>query len=289
MSGSIRLPEFDVETTLLGGQAFRWEKEVVDGTTSFSGIIKEHFIQVKIETSIPFIFWLSAAGNLKTCIFEYFDLNRDYQSATQTLFLDPEFSRFLSVLGPHQQPRILRQPWFETLISFIVSANNNIPRIRNSIKVISRLYGKKIEMGKDSGFAFPTPESLAKANRESLREKCNVGYRDAYILKTSEIVRDQFSFWEAHEERSTEDLRSTLRELPGVGPKVAECVLLFGFHRWEAFPVDTWIRKAVHQAFPQTVGYSDRDISLFGRDRFGPLAGFAQQLLFESARKRASV
>jgi N-glycosylase/DNA lyase len=287
---TLRLPDFDVETTLLGGQTFRWEKEVANGATSFFGMIHDQEVQVVIEeNNLPAI-RLSASGNCKKVLFDYFDLERDYDNARSTLLLDQPMADFISpVFSPTRQPRILRQPWFETLIAFIVSANNNIPRIRNTIKVISRLYGTRITEGTLIEFAFPTPDSLSRARPETLRNECNTGYRDRYILDTAKRVKDEFPFWDGHATRTVEELREALLSLPGVGPKVAECVLLFGFHRWEAFPVDTWVRKAVHEVFPETEGYSDRDIMTFARERFGPLAGFAQQLLFEAARKRASV
>lgn len=228
---------------------------------------------------------LSAAGKSKKEISEYFDLQRDYLAAILTLSGDQELTRFIGpIFGADRYPRILRQPWFETLIGFIVSANNNLPRIRKTMEVISRTYG----IQKGFGFAFPASEALAQAQPEILRKNCNTGYRDAYIVEASKIVAARFPFWNSHPERTTDELRDSLLDLPGVGPKVAECVLLFGFHRWEAFPVDTWIRKAVKSAFPETNRYSDRDIASFARDRFGFNSGFAQQLLFEAARKRLS-
>ncbi len=290
MTDSLRLPVFDIETTLLGGQSFRWKKEVTNGVTSFLGIIQDQIIQVRWEGATITALRLSAPGNSTTDLAEYFDLQRDYLSVTRNLCRDPELSRFLApVFSPARQPRVLRQPWFETLISFIVSANNNIPRIRKTVDVISRSFGKKVRAGIVSGFAFPPPEALSAASLETLRGECNAGYRDSYILETSKIVTNRIAFWNAHHQRTTGELRAALLELPGVGPKVAECVLLFGFHRWEAFPVDTWVRKAVHEAFPGTERYCDRDVMTFARERFGPLAGFAQQLLFEAARKRASL
>lgn len=289
MTEFIRLPDFDIETTLLGGQAFRWEKEVAEEVTSFSGIVNGQIIQVESNQKHQNKIRLSAACNLKKEISEYFDLQRDYATAIGTLSRDTELTLFIgSLFGPDRYPRILRQPWFETLIGFIVSANNNLPRIRKTIKVISRTYGERVKSEFGSGFAFPTPAALSLADPVILREDCKTGYRDAYIIETSKAVSGRFSFWDNHPERSTDELREALLDLPGVGPKVAECVLLFGFHRWEAFPVDTWIRQAVKSAFPKTAAYSDRDIASFARERFGSNSGFAQQLLFEAARKRLS-
>jgi N-glycosylase/DNA lyase len=279
------LPVFDVETTLFGGQTFRWEKEADDSSVSFFGMVYDLEVQVKLSPDNLYPIWLSAAGNPKTTIESYFDLERDYEAAAQKLFADPKLFAFInSVFRKGHEPRLLRQPWFETLIGFIVSANNHIPRIRKTLHVISRTYGQT--KGKRPSFAFPSPEALAEASAIDLCEKCNTGYRDRYIQETSKRIVENAGFWERSQEMSSDEIRTALLDLPGIGPKVAECILLFGFHRWEAFPVDTWIRKAVQEAFPETSGFSDRDIHRFACDRFGDLAGLAQQYLFEAARKR---
>lgn len=217
----------------------------------------------------------------------YFDLDRDYDSARNALMADRKLHRFASSLFETRDgPRILRQPWFETTISFIVSANNHIPRIRNILRVISRTFGKPLSTEADGSYAFPTPEQLAGADLSTLRRECNTGYRDIFIRDTARRMCDAFSFWDETTARSTDDLRDALLELPGIGPKVAECILLFGFHRFEAFPVDTWVRKAVSEAYFDGRTIPDGEIRRFAADHFGSNAGLAQQYLFEAARKR---
>ncbi len=286
---TILLPRFDIETTLLGGQAFRWEKIGENQITSFQGIVSGRILQVRWEDGGYVVDCDFTDTNAESAQFirGYFDLDRDYGSARNALIADPMLRHFASSLFEDWDgPRILRQPWFETTISFIVSANNHIPRIRNILRVISRTFGKKISNEASGDYAFPTPEQLAGADLSTLRGECNTGYRDIFIRDTARRMADAFSYWNEATLLSTDELRTALLELPGIGPKVAECILLFGFHRFEAFPVDTWVRKAVSEAYFGGRTIPDGEIRHFAADHFGPNAGLAQQYLFEAARKR---
>jgi N-glycosylase/DNA lyase len=180
---------------------------------------------------------------------------------------------------------ILRQEPFEVLLSFVISANNHIPRIRSIIERLCRLYGSLLETSFAPAYTFPTPEALARARLEDLRLKCGLGYRDVYVQSVARTIAAQpdFAHWAA---LPTAELRQRLLQLDGVGEKVADCVLLFGFHRLEAFPVDTWVRRAVTELYFPGQRPRPCELQACAAKQFGAYAGIAQQYLFVNARSR---
>ena len=172
------------------------------------------------------------------------------------------------------------------MVSFVLSANNHIARISRSVELLAARYGTPFSAAGKTCFAFPTPTQLAQATAQDLRKYCNTGYRDRYLMDLALQVSQSLPAWNQSATTATGELRTWLLELPGVGPKVADCILLFGFGRWDVFPVDTWVRKAVQLAyFPDQPPFSDQKLRAFALERFGPLAGFAQQVLFEAIRR----
>ncbi len=292
---AIALPAgFDPSVTLCGGQTFRWTAcPDASGRMTYQGVAGDLALLVAPAATG----WQARVAShpltpeRRAWLRHYFDLDRDYAAARQALQarLAP-FARFSNDLARMSGLRILRQPWFETLVAFVISANNRLPRIRRIINVISRKFGQPI--GAES-YAFPSPEALAEAAPATLRAECGVGYRDRYLCQLAQRIARERRAWEQAATRPTAELRQRLQALPGVGPKVAECVLLFGFHRWEAFPIDVWVRRAMLEILPARAPGerppADRQIAAAAAARFGPLAGLAQQCLFEIARSRATI
>jgi N-glycosylase/DNA lyase len=180
---------------------------------------------------------------------------------------------------------ILQQEPFETLISFIISANNHIPRIRSIIERLCRLYGTPVTTPLGEAYTFPSPEALAEARLVDLRAKCGLGYRDAYVRSAARAVAHQSDFACWHE-LPTPTLRKRLLQLDGVGEKVADCVLLFGFHRLQAFPVDTWIHRAMTELYFTGREPRLREVQAMAATCFGDYAGVAQQYLFAGFRSK---
>jgi N-glycosylase/DNA lyase len=177
---------------------------------------------------------------------------------------------------------ILRQDPWECLVSFIISAFNNIPKIELTLGKLVDRFG---EAGPDGVRTFPTAEALAEASLRTLRA-CVLGYRAPYVRDVArQIARGGFDLdapgWAPYDEA-----RTMLLALPGVGEKVADCVLLFGYGKGEAFPVDVWVKRAVERRYFGGRTQSERRIREFARERFGRLAGYAQQHLFTYARSR---
>lgn len=214
--------------------------------------------------------------------YDYFDLGTDYSEIKKDLS-ENEILKTASDYG--YGIRILNQEMFETVISFIISANNGITRIKNSIKIISERYGDYIGeyMGRKY-YAFPRPEVLAKVDPLELREFARVGFRDVRIVEASKMVADGYLDFDIDQTLSTEDLKEKLMEMPGIGPKVADCILLFTYHRRETFPVDVWIKRVMETLF---IGHEvpKKQVDDYAREYFGKLAGYAQQYLFYYGRE----
>ena len=180
--------------------------------------------------------------------------------------------------------RILNQDLWETIISFIISANNNIPRIKGIIERISCKYGKKIIYNEKEYYTFPTPEELSKASVEDLRN-LGLGFRDVRVYETTQIiVNKEVDLEQLKEEKDFQKIRETLLTLPGVGPKVADCILLFSeLKRWEAFPIDVWVRRVMNELYIKNENeekVNKKLIEDIAHKKFGNLAGIAQQYLF---------
>lgn len=199
--------------------------------------------------------------------------------AEAALAADPVLAR---VLAETTGIALLAQDPWEMLISFIVSQNNNIPKIRHSIERLARALGDPLD---DGIAAFPSPERLAAASMPTLAA-CALGYRAPYVRAASRLVAAGRLNLAALSRLDHAAAREALLEVPGIGEKVGDCVLLFGLGHHAAFPVDVWVRRAVERLYFQGRARRLRDIQAFARERFGPLAGYAQQHLFAYARAR---
>lgn len=255
------VPAFSLRDTLCCGQCFRWE-ELPDG--SFWGIASGKAITVRQEEDR--LLWQGDPAQ-KEFWDEYFDLDTDYAAFVRDFQGDPTLQKACQMAGGI---RLLRQDPWEALCSFIISQNNNIPRIRGIVDRLCQLLGEPVAGGTADGYAFPTPERLAAQTEKSLAP-LRAGFRTGYLLDAAEKVASGRLSLEEVAVMPLEDARTALRTIRGVGPKVAECALLYGFHRLEAFPVDTWIKKVLARYYPQG---------------FPPLqpAGVAQQFLFHYIR-----
>jgi N-glycosylase/DNA lyase len=272
------LSALNLDATLFGGQAFRWRRE--EGAAV--GLVGDRPVRVRLASEGLEVDALDGREDgLAQAAARYFDAGRDYGAAERRLLRD---ARLREAAPGAAGVRILRQPAFETLVSFVVSANNNIPRISRAVESLARMAGREVAATAGPFFAFPEPAALAALSVEELRRDANLGYRDRYVLETSRAVASGDADLAAFDRLPTPELREALRRLPGVGPKVADCVALFAYGRLEVFPVDTWVRRAYLEVYHPTETLADRQIVALACDRFGPLAGLAQQYLFEAFR-----
>lgn len=272
------LDEFDPRDIFTCGQAFRWYEEA-DG--SFTFIAHGKVVNAKKVDGEIFLRGVDKAS-FDEIFYNYFDLSRDYKLVMEELARD-EVMKNATDYG--KGIRILNQDKFETIISFIISANNQIPRIKNAIEKISEMYGDYL--GEDENrkyYSFPSAEKLSLARPEDLREFARVGFRDVRIVETANLIKDGYVNLDEIDKMDLEDARSALQVLPGVGPKVADCILLFAFDRKESFPVDVWIKRVMEELYLKEVTPKSK-IAMRGREVFGKNAGFANQYLFYYGRE----
>ncbi len=281
------------------GQCFRWNRIEKDDETRFQGIVHGKVIRVHLKGS-DVHFENMTIQEFNEFFKEYFDLDRDYTKVKKVLSKDPLLKEAVKF---GYGIRVLNQEPFEILISFILSSNNLIPKIKEGIRKISMMYGKEISYDGEVHYAFPTPQELSLATEEELRE-LGVGYRAKYIYSTvqavrrAELLKEDEKIRELTEEEKEDvldDLKSIaalphaqchkeLQRYTGVGAKVADCVMLFSMKKEEAFPVDVWVKKAMIH-FYGAEGNNLTKIRAFGQKQFGNLAGIAQQYLFYHARE----
>lgn len=272
------LEEFDPRDIFTCGQAFRWYEEA-DG--SFTFITHGKVANAKKVGGEIFLRGVDEAS-FDEIFYKYFDLSRDYKLVMEELARD-EVMKNATEYG--KGIRILNQDKFETIISFIISANNQIPRIKNAIEKISEMYGDFL--GEDENrkyYSFPSAEKLSLARPEDLREFARVGFRDVRIVETAKLIKDGIVNLDEIDKMDLEDARCALQVLPGVGPKVADCILLFAFDRKESFPVDVWIKRVMEELYLKEVTPKSK-IAMRGREVFGKNAGFANQYLFYYGRE----
>jgi N-glycosylase/DNA lyase len=263
----VKNDDFNLKHTFDCGQCFRWDEEA-DG--SFSGVAGGRFAHIYekddnivIETTKKDdeAFWT-----------RYLDLGRDYKAIKKAVSVNPLMEKAVSYGGGI---RILRQEFFETLISFIISQRSSIPKIKSTVKKMSERYGEKIETERGDYYSFPNVDVLSSLSDEEMRS-LGVGYRAPYILRAAKAVKDGDISEKELCTLETVEARKKLMTMYGVGDKVCDCIMLFSLAKYDLFPSDVWIKRVMSEEFnaPEDKAKS------FGEELFGEYSGFAQQYLF---------
>lgn len=252
----------DLRNTLLCGQAFRW-KETEEGT--FTGTVKGHTLCV-LQKDNEIIFRNTSEEIFKSLWVPYFDLERDYKEITDGFRSDKYIS---AALDEFYGIRILHQEPWEALCSFIISQNNNIPRICGIIERLCESFGTVTEGG---DYSFPDAEKMSRLNEADL-SVLRAGFRNKYLLDAAQKVASGEISLDAIYEMPIEDARTELMKIKGVGPKVAECTLLYGFGRLDAFPIDVWVKRIMAEMYSDGLPECTKNYE-----------GIAQQYLFHWRR-----
>ncbi len=254
---------FHIGRTFDCGQCFRFEP---NGDGSVSGVAHGRWITLSSPKDGILRIHGADADDFGSIWREYLDLDRDYDALADSFAGDEVLTKAAKCASGI---RILKQDPWETLCSFIISQNNNIPRIKGLIEALSRNYGEPIDTPDGTKYAFPTPRALAEAGEEALFA-LKTGFRAKYIADAAEKVASGELDLDAVAKLPTPEAADMLCTVKGVGPKVAACALLFGFGRGDCFPIDVWIRRVLDEFYPD--GF---DIAALGNR-----AGIAQQYLF---------
>ena len=269
---SIPAPDFDLEKTLGSGQVFHWTRE----GTGFVGAIAEDLVYLEQTGGMLRVF----AGQSEL-VGRYLALDHPLPEILETFPTDPviqvavEFCRGL---------RIIRQPPWECLATFLTSSLKQVQHIRAISLAIRHRFGRPLRRGEMEVFSYPPPERVAEIPLQKLLE-CKLGFRAAYLMATAKRVASGAVDLEALRDLSTQDARTVLCELPGVGEKIANCVLLFAYDRLDTVPIDVWIARVLSEVY--FAGRTDvpmRELKSFAADYFGSYAGYAQQYLFHHWR-----
>jgi N-glycosylase/DNA lyase len=271
---------FDLEETMTCGQTFCWHR--IDGKLYEDG--KPHFYTFRNQK--PLIVEQKDNGDIiaetelpREEVEEALGLHHDLEEIFDTF---PEDENLEKARDELWGLRIVQDEFFPCMISYLLSPQMRIPRIKKMHNNIARKYGEEVEVNGRKLLRFPTPEELAEATEEELRE-LGTGYRAKYIVETMKILQSDFNH-EEMDDMQYEDAREYMKQLYGVGDKVADCVLLFSKEFYEAYPIDTWANQALKENYPDLHSDDYDEVSRNMREHFGEYSGYAQEYLFHAAR-----
>lgn len=269
-------PGFDLAATLESGQVFHWHRE---GNT-FHGLIGH--VPVWVRQSAPNV--VEAQAGAEALVASYLALDHDFTKIRRTLPKGDTHLRRALKYAPGI--RILRQPKWECLATFITSSMKQVAHIRQISLTLRERFGEKIDTAEGARLhAYPSPAALAAAGEQALRG-CGLGYRAAFLHQTAQLIAQGEFDLEGVALLGDDEALLRLCELPGVGPKIAQCTLLFSYERLGVFPIDVWIERALRELYFPGAGkkVTSRALKEFAHHHFGPYRGYAQQWIFHHAR-----
>ena len=266
----------DIDNSINSGQVFLWEKCGSD----WYGINGQDILKINKNAVIKSI------QNSKT---DFFRKNDNMQEIIKSISKDKTVKE---AIKQYEGLRIFKQDPFQCMISFIISSNSNIQKIKNSLEKITKKFGEKVEIENKEFFLFPKPEKLAKASIDEIK-KCGVGYRAPFIKQAAEMVFSKKIDFEYLEKCNYKEAKKNICLIPGVGNKVADCILLFSLNKLEAFPLDTWMIKILEKYYSnefkiETKTITQKQYEILHEkivNYFGPYCGYAQQFLFKMERE----
>jgi N-glycosylase/DNA lyase len=267
--------KIDLENTINSGQVFLWEKYQND----WYGINGQNILII------------NKLSEIKSYSRQKIDFFRSKDNLEEILKSISKDSITRKAVKKYSGLRLLRQDPFQCFISFIVSSNSNIQKIKISLENICKKFGEKIFFENKEFFLFPTPKILSSASIQEIK-KCGVGYRSNFIIKASEMVYSNQINFETLKKYEYSKAKEIISHVPGVGSKVADCILLFSLDKLEAFPLDRWMIRILDKYYPNIFDISTKTLTpkqyeiLHEKIKkyFGPYAGYAQQFLFKMER-----
>ena len=266
----------NIDNSINSGQVFLWEKNGTD----WYGINGQDILKINKNGVIKSIL------NSKT---NFFRKNDNMQEIIKSISKDETVKKSVK---QYEGLRIFKQDPFQCMISFIISSNSNIQKIKNSLEKISKKFGKKVKIQNKEFFLFPKPEKLANASIEEIK-KCGVGYRAPFIKQASKMIVLKKINFKYLEKCDYEEAKKNICVIPGIGNKVADCILLFSLNKLEAFPLDTWMIKILEKYYSnqfniETKTITEKQYQILHEkivNYFGPYCGYAQQFLFKMERE----
>ena len=266
----------DIDNSINSGQVFLWEK----CGSNWYGINGQDILKINKNAVIKSI------QNSKT---DFFRKKDNMQEIIKSISKDKTVKQ---AINQYDGLRIFRQDPFQCMISFIISSNSNIQKIKNSLEKMTKKFGVKVQIQNKEFFLFPKPEKLANASIEEIK-KCGVGYRAPFIKQAAEMVFSKKIDFKYLEKLNYKEAKKNICLIPGVGNKVADCILLFSLNKLEAFPLDTWMIKILEKYYSnefkiETKTITQKQYEILHEkivNYFGPYCGYAQQFLFKMERE----
>ena len=267
----------DIDNSINSGQVFLWEKQGSD----WYGIDGQDVLKINKNGVIKSI------RNLKT---DFFRKNDNMQEIIKSISKDKTVKK---AVKEYEGLRLFRQDPFQCLISFIISSNSNIQKIKNSLEKITKKFGKKVKIQNKEFFLFPEPEKIAKATIDEIKS-CGVGYRAPFIKEAAKMVILKKIDFKYLEKCDYHEAKKNICLVPGIGNKVADCIMLFSLNKLESFPLDTWMIKILEKYYSkefkiETKTITQKQYELLHEkivNYFGPYCGYAQQYLFKMEREK---
>ncbi len=269
--GRIIADAFNLKHTLESGQIFRFNE--INGWYYINA--RDKYFKIKqMKNEIEF------QGVNQEFIIYFFSLDENYTKILEEINKDPFIHK---AIEQYHGLRLIRQDPWECLVAFICSSASNIPRIKSKLNSLSRLFGKKQWLGECSSFTFPLPGEI---DDYAKIKEAKTGFRAKYIFETNKAI--DYVRLNSLRETSYQSAKDELKTFTGIGDKVADCILLFSLGFYQAFPVDTWIKKTIQQHYFNNKSVPNKTIREFGMDYFGRYAGYAQQYLFVFSRMKSN-
>ena len=266
---------FDLKSTITCGQIFRFIEE----DNSFIVIIKDRVISLK-EDGDYIIIESSNEENLENIVLDYFDLNRDYESIEKEII--NKDNKIKDAIIFSKGLRMLHQDPFETLIAYIISQNNRVPSIANALNLLSLNYGEKVIFKDKEYYLFPTLENLSNLTVDDFRN-CKVGFRDKYLYEIIESINNKQLELDKIYGMTGDEALKYLIEFKGIGMKVASCILLFAYQKFDVYPVDTWVKKFMKEDYNIE---GESNIRKFTNKTYKEYSGLAIQYMFNYKRNK---
>lgn len=270
----MNIKNFNLKDTVTCGQIFRYIEELDD---SYTIILSDRVINIKQDNNILYID-SNNMNNIENIINDYFDLNRDYEKINKEIITYSD--EFKNIIDLSNGFKMIHQSPFETIIEYIISANNSVPSIRNSLNLIAHKYGKKILFRNKEYYLFPGYNDLKNVSVDEFRT-FKVGFRDKYLYNIVQKLNNNEIDLNNIYNMSTQEAFEFLMHNPGIGPKVASCILLFAYQKFDVFPIDTWVKKYMLENYNIK---NEKSIRKYIEDTYHEYSGIVIQYIFNYNR-----